>query len=125
MQLCRVFLDRYRKGGYEMFVVNIKATGIVGIHRYTDRGRLKYFKKEELQREIEKIQFEDKEKQKEIEKFSEKLPILKVIGLGEDGKVDLYIEFARFGSKKPEYVILENYTLSNKIKHFMENHNHL
>ena len=109
-----------------MFVVNIKVTGTVAIHRYTDKGRLKYFKKELLQREIEEAKFENKETQRELEKFNEQLPIITAIGLGgpEDGKVDMYIEFTRFGSKRPEYSILKNYTLYNILKHFMDKQNH-
>ena len=105
-----------------MFIVNVEAKGMVAIHKYMGRNRLRYFKKEAVQKEIKSVQFSNHVTQKELEKFNEKLPILTAIGLGnaEEKKVDLYIDFARFGSKKPEYTILGNATLYNSLKHFID-----
>ena len=105
-----------------MIQVNITVTGMVKIHRYNDERGLRQFKKEDIQRELEKLEFENKEIQRELKEFNRYLLMVKTIGLGsrKDYRVDLYMDVISFGRQKPEISILGNYPLYNMLKKFIE-----
>lgn len=95
-----------------MIRVNVKIEGEVKIHN-EDKKQIIRIKKSKIKDLVEKISFESKEAQRDIEKFMMFLPLMNTLGIGskKDKSIKIYIDPLRFGSKRPEYEIVENYLL--------------
>lgn len=104
-----------------MLQVNVRVTGTVGIY-CQGMEEVKKISKDYIKERLEKVQFQNKECQRDIEKLNLLFPFVKVIGLScrKEKTIGLYTSSASFGTKKPEIIITGNYPLYNMLKKLIE-----
>lgn len=115
------FSRNIEKGGAKMFQVNVRTVGTVRIF-CKGKEKIKIISKEDIQKELEKVQFQNKECQRDIEKLNLVFPFIEVISLScrKDKIIGLYKSLTSFGEKKPEIIITGNYPLYNMLKKLIE-----
>ena len=104
-----------------MIRVNVELTGTIGIY-CEGMNEVKKISKILVKKNLEKVEFENKEIQQELKYLSGLLPVIKTIGLSsrKEKRVDLYMATTSFGAKKPEFTIMGNYPLYNMLKELIE-----
>ena len=104
-----------------MLQVNVRLIGTIGIY-CEGMNEVKKISKILVKKNLEKVEFENKEIQQELKYLSGLLPVIKTIGLSsrKEKRVDLYMATTSFGAKKPEFSIMGNYPLYNMLKKLIE-----
>lgn len=104
-----------------MIRVNIRATGQIGIY-CKGMQEIKKIPKECVQQELERMQFDNKECQRDIEKLNTLIAFVHVIGLTskKEKEIGIYVSPTSFGRKRPEITITGNYPLYNMLRKLIE-----
>ena len=104
-----------------MFQENVRATGEVRIY-CKGMEKIRKISKEYIQEKLEKLEIQNKECQRDIEKLNLIFPFIEVIVLScrKDKTIELYKSLTSFGAKKPEISITGNYQLYNMMKKLIE-----
>lgn len=102
-----------------MIRVNEEMRGDVRIYY---NSKLRRVPKKELKEKFDKLKFENKEMQKEMQYISYNLQFIEYLAIGDNKAkcLDVYFTVISFGSKKAEVTIEGNYILYNFLRKLMQ-----